>query len=79
MSEVPLYWAVSYERGTPVQVRYARAQLSKGLEEALSTMKPGGARMVFMKPELSFACPKVGSPRRFRAERKQYRASRTFT
>lgn len=48
----------SYGRGRTMKVRYQRAQLSQGLEEALSTMKPGGSRMVFLTPALSFACPK---------------------
>jgi len=47
----------SYDRGRTMKVRYGKAQLTLGLEEALKDMKPGGAKLVFLIPELAFACP----------------------
>jgi len=48
----------SFERGRPMKVRFGGAQLCKGLEEALAGMQEGGRKLVFLVPELSFACPK---------------------
>lgn len=47
----------SYDRGRTMKVRFGRAQLAGGLEEALADMHPGDAKMVFLIPELAYACP----------------------
>jgi FKBP-type peptidyl-prolyl cis-trans isomerase 2 len=52
----------SYDRGRAMKVRYGRAQLTLGLEEALADMHPGDAKMVLLTPDLAYACP-VGKVR----------------
>jgi len=47
----------SYDRGRTMKVRFGRAQLAGGMEEALADMHPGDAKMVFLVPELAYACP----------------------
>ena len=47
----------SFDRGRTMKVRFGRAQLAGGLEEALSDMTAGGAKMVFLTPELAYSCP----------------------
>jgi len=47
----------SFDRGRTMKVRYGKAQLTLGLEEAMRDMKPGGAKLVFLVPELAYACP----------------------
>ena len=36
---------------------HAHTQQTGGLEEALTDMHPGDAKMVFLIPELAYACP----------------------
>jgi len=47
----------SYDRGRTMKVRFGRAQLAGGLEEALADMHPGDAKMVLLTPDLAYACP----------------------
>lgn len=47
----------SYDRGRTMKARFGKAQLAGGLEEAIADMSPGGAKMVFLIPELAYACP----------------------